>query len=110
VALSSLLILLSVGSVFGFWKSFTGREELFALYPRLRPLWFPYLCIAPVNILSAVALWRWRRWGLWLACVLAAVAMAIELHAMGPAPHVFRVPVALVLLVWLARREWTRFL
>ena len=109
VALSSLLVLLCVGSVFGFWKAFTGRGEFFALYPRLQPLWIPYLSIPPLNILSAVAIWRGRKWGFWLTCALAAAAMGIEFYTMGPEPHVWRVPVALALVIWLVRREWARF-
>jgi hypothetical protein len=109
VALSALLALLALGSLFGFVKAVTARDELLALYPRLRPLWIPYLCIPALNLWSVVAMWRWRRWGFGLACATAAIAMAIEFSTMGPALHVWRVPLAFALLAALVRREWRRF-
>lgn len=104
-----LLCVLALANAYGLFLGLTRRPELTALFPRLDLLWPVYLSCPVVTLLALAAIWLWRKWGVWLAVSTGILVMAIELFACGPAPHVFRVPVAIALLAIAVRSQWGAF-
>ncbi len=108
VPLRALVGLLALANVYGIWLGTTHRSELVETYPRLAAVWPAYLACPVVSLVALAAVWRMRRWGVWLALFAGAVVMGIELYACGPAPHTLRVPVAMMLLLFAVRPLWAR--
>lgn len=94
-----VLTLLALGNGFGAYVGWTRKAELLAQFPRLEPLWWVYFACPVLSLVGLLALWNFSKWGYELLLALAVVVLAIELYAMGPAPHLARVPIATVLLV-----------
>lgn len=104
--LAAAILGLAAANLFGLYLGVVRGGELRARFPALVPLWPLYLACPAATLAGLAALWRWRRWGLWLVLAVAALVLAIESHAMGPGPHLVRVPVAAGLLlatVWPVR-------
>jgi len=47
------------------------------------PAWQLWLSIAmfPVNVIVALALWHWKKWGFWLYCAETVVSFVINFYA-----------------------------
>lgn len=103
-----LVLLLAAANVFGIWLGLTHRTQLVAESPRLSTVWPLYLACPFITLGALAALWCGKRWGLWLGLVVAGLVLSIEVYASGLAPHVFRVPIAALLLVLAARSAWGR--
>lgn len=109
VVLRLLLCVLALANAYGLFLGLTRRPELTALFPRLDSLWPVYLACPVMTLVALAAIWLWRKWGVWLAVSTGFLVLAIELYACGPAPHVFRVPVAIALLAITVRSQWAYF-
>ena len=107
-ALTVVIVLLAVGNIVGLNLAVTQPEALLEPYPRLAAVWPLYLACPIISLVALAALWQQRRWGLVLAIAMSVVVFSVELYACGLAPHVARVPVAVVLLVAAARRAQLR--
>lgn len=106
LAFRVVLSLLAAANVYGLVLGLTRHQEMVAQWPRLAGLWPVYLSCPLVTLIALAALWARRRWGFWLAVGVAAAVFGIELYACGPAPHIFRVPVATALLALATRPVW----
>ena len=104
---TAVVILLAAANVYGFVLGVTRRSDLVSQCPRLETLWSLYLSCPVASLVAFGALWFRRKWGFWLAVVLAAIVFGIELYSCGPAPHIFRVPVATLLLIAAVRPVWS---
>lgn len=111
---SSLLLRVTLGllflaNLFGLVLGLTRKAELLTLLPGLEPVWPLYLACPVLSLVALGAMWQWRRWGLWLALAVGVMVLAIEVGTGGWAPHVFRVPIAMALLAFAAKTQWSRF-
>lgn len=111
LGLAVIIILLALANTFGGFYGLTHRADFFSQFPRLTPsLWNIYLLCPLVGVTAMVAMWFWRKWGFWLACIGAAVVFAIELYVMGPAVwKIFRVPFSVALIIFFIRPVWNQF-
>jgi hypothetical protein len=111
LGLAVVLVLLAVTNTFGGIFGLTHRADFFAQFPRLTPsLWNLYLLCPLIGVTAMVAMWFWRKWGFWLACIGAVVVFAIELYVMGPGVwKIFRVPFSLALIIFFIRPVWNQF-
>ncbi len=111
LGLTVIIVLLALANTFGGIYGLTHRLDFFSQFPRLTsPLWNVYLLCPFIGITAMIAMWFWRRWGFWLACLGAAVVFAIELYVMGPAVgKIYRVPLSLALLIFFIRPVWNQF-
>ncbi len=110
IALRGFIAVLAAMTLFGLRLGITKRAELVAQFPGLGPVFPLYVAAPALSLAGLAALWLRRRWGLWLCLALGAVVLGIELVAMGPMPHVARVPASMVLLAWLSWRVRDRLL
>ena len=104
--LAAVLVLLAVANVYGLALGLTRHADLVAQYPRLADVWGLYLATPILALVAIGALWRWRRWGFWLAVGVATVVVGLELYGCGPSPHTLRVPASIVLLSLAVRPVW----
>jgi MFS superfamily sulfate permease-like transporter len=111
LGLAVIIVLLAVANTFGGIYGLTHRADFFSQFPRLTmSLWNIYQLCPLIGVTAMVAMWFWRRWGFWLACIGAAVVFAIELYVMGPAVwKIFRVPFSLALITFFIRPVWNQF-
>ncbi len=78
VIYSTYILLMLVGNIFGLYKLWTGKQELFAKFPFLTEAGYNLFKWLPVvTIFALVAMWFLKRWGVYLAIVCGiAVIMA----------------------------------
>jgi len=113
--LKIVLILLGVGGAFGIVSNLTTSPATIAaqLDPRVNAQWFRTVVAAQVAIGSAsliaiVALWRWRRWGLFLIVTCGVFAMLTNFLIL-PWPLALLGILGIALIVWLVFRQWAEF-
>jgi hypothetical protein len=110
IGLAVMLILLALANTFGGIFGLTHRAEIFSEFPRFTPaLWNVYILCPLVGITAMAAMWYWRKWGFWLACVGAAIVFGIELYAMGLGLHLSRIVLAMGLIIFFMRPVWRQF-
>ena len=110
--LTAWLIAMAAMSVFAALVYFLAAGFLLESLPGA-PAWMVYALgtLALLNILFALALWRWKRWGAWGYCVTSGAAFVINLAmgtGVGPSLMGLLGPVILfgALLVGRERRGW----
>lgn len=110
IALRGFVALLVAMTLFGLRFGIARRAELVAQFPGLGPVFPLYVAAPALSLAGLAALWLRRRWGLWLCLAMGAVVLGIELVAMGPRPHVWRVPASMAVLAALSFRVRDRLL
>ena len=104
-----VVVLLIAANCYGIVLGITRKPEILAQYPKLAEPWPVYLASPFITIISLIGILRWKMWGVWLAFMVGFLVFGIELFACGPAPHIFRVPVAITLMAIGIFRNWPRF-
>ena len=76
-----LILMLVVNSLTALIYLF-GRDAIQKQLPNM-PTWvFPVLIVMTLfNIVCAIALFRWKKWGFWGFCVSSVVALTVNLSA-----------------------------
>ena len=107
--LGAMLVLMMIANPLVALMYVVGRERFTeALHA---PDWaIPTLAtVALVNFASAIAAWRFKKWGIYGACAVGIVALAVNLSlGLAPAQIVMGL-LGPVLLVVLASRQWQDF-
>jgi hypothetical protein len=108
--LSTFLVLMLIFNgliilLYGFFL-LSGR----ALLPAAPPWALPaLLLLGAVNLVSAVALWRWRRWGLYALVASSLVVLGVNLSLGQSIPLCFLGLLGPVILLLLIRPVWKTF-
>lgn len=101
--LTGALILIAVHAVFTAVLLLTLRKD-----PGQAPpvwLWAAALILALADLTAAVALWRWKKWGLWLYAAAQLASIAVGLVVLPFALAAFHGIVPLGILGWVLSRE-----
>lgn len=81
------------------------RRDFLADSPGIEPYFDTYVGAAIVTAAGAIALLRDKKWGLWLMLGGFAAAGIIEILADIPWEKTVRIPVAILVLLWLSRQN-----
>lgn len=71
-------------------------------------LWL-LLLLSMADVISAVALWYWKKWGFQLFVVTTLISIAVGLVATGTQLWVFYAIIPLAILGYLMRSKWSQF-
>jgi hypothetical protein len=105
-----LLLLLAAACLAGFWYGNNHTEAFRIRYPLFSPrLWNLYLTCSLASVVALVAMWNWRRWGVYLLAVAGIGTLFLEFYAMGFAWQTLRIPLALTAVWFVVQPRWGRF-
>lgn len=110
VVLRLILVGLSIACLVSFWSANAHTDDFRLHYPLFTPwLWNLYLTFTLATVVALIAIWNWRKWGLWLLTSMAVATLFTEFYAMGFTLASLRIPTALALVWFTAQRVWNRF-
>ncbi|MGB2909578.1 MAG: hypothetical protein WBD56_13230 [Anaerolineales bacterium] len=105
--LSLVLILIMIHSIFSIWFVYNAQQDPNAMTT-------PWLIgalvlVAIAKFFAAIAIWNWKKWGLYLFAVSVVVSVIIGLMLTGWWLIVFNEVLPLAILGWLIRDKWSNF-
>lgn len=109
VGLVIILLLLLVGSAFAFFRISVNPSALTEDFPRLTPnVLSGFQVIQFLNVVSILGIWYYRKWGVWLAVLLALLVIILDI-IFQLWYHVFVVLVVTGILLFFIRKVWRQF-
>ena len=105
--LSLVLILIMIHSIFSIWFVYNAQQDPSATSA-------PWLIgalvlVAIAKFFAAIAIWNWKKWGLYLFAVSVVVSVILGLILTGWWLIVFNEVLPLAILGWLIRDKWSNF-
>ena len=106
----SVLVLLGIACVYAFWQANAQTDDYRLRYPVFAPwLWNLYLTFYLGSVVSFIAMWNWRMWGLWLFAAISVAMLFTEFYAMGFTWSALRIPAAFAAVWFAAQPVWNRW-
>ncbi len=110
VCLRLVLVSVGVACLTGFWYANSHTDDYRLHYPLFTPwLWNLYLTFELASVVALIAMWNWRKWGLWLLASMAIAMLFTEFYTMGFSLTSLRIPLVLAIVWFAAHRVWNRF-
>jgi len=105
--LSLVLILIMIHSIFSIWFVYNAQQASTATST-------PWLIgglvfVAIAKFFAAIAIWNWKKWGLYLFAVSVVLSVILGLILTGWWLIVFNEVLPLAILGWLIRDKWPNF-
>jgi hypothetical protein len=82
---------------------YTQRAALVARHALLAPTWWIYIALGASTLLALLAVLSRLRHAMPAVILLSALAFVFEMIVLGPGPHLLRIPVSLLLVMWADR-------
>ena len=103
-----LWMFFSAASACNYYSSLRGRG--IAYTPLHHPAWaiLPVSILALVDLVCVIALWKWKRWGMYGLIASGAVMFIITLIGLGVVDAVFSVS-GIIIIGLLVRTVWSQF-
>jgi hypothetical protein len=108
-ALTTLLVIFTIGQLFGIYLVATVATELADHGREVPPIVFPSMILGIVAIVAIVGIWRWRRWAVYLFGLVAVIGFVIDLLTGLPLVTLVVRLAVLVGLVAALRPHWPSF-
>ena len=83
---SGIFLYMIAANAFFLIQAIRNRQAMIAMSPGLEPVWTPYLLCPVLMLVGLVAIWNWRKWGVWLVVASIAAAQTLS-YAVGNWPH-----------------------
>jgi hypothetical protein len=97
------LLGLCAATVLALAAIFTQRASLVTRHPLLAQTWWIYLALGLATLLSLLAVLSRLRHAVLAVAILSAVAFVFESLVLGFGPHLMRIPLSLLLVIWADR-------
>ena len=104
--LSGFLILIMIHGLVFSWLIFDQRQQPDADSPGLLAVLF---ILAVADIVAAIAIWYWKRWGLTLYAISVAISIAVGLVVFRTQLWVFYAIIPLAIVGYLVKDKWAYF-
>lgn len=105
--LSLVLILIMIHSIFSIWFVYNAKQASDATTTS----WLigALVLVAIAKFIAAIAIWNWKKWGLYMFAVSVVVSVIIGLMLTGTWLIVFNEVLPLAILGWVIRDKWANF-
>jgi hypothetical protein len=105
--LSLVLILIMIHSIFSIWFVYNAKQASDATTTQ----WLigALVLVAIAKFIAAIAIWNWKKWGLYMFAGSVVVSVIIGLMLTGWWLIVFNEVLPLAILGWLIRDKWSNF-
>ena len=105
--LSLVLILIMIHSIFTIWFVYNAQQASDASST-------PWLIgalvlVAIAKFIAAIAIWNWKKWGLYMFAVSVVISVILGLILTGWWLIVFNEVLPLAILGWFIRDKWSNF-
>ncbi|MBI2066182.1 hypothetical protein HYT60_01605 [Candidatus Woesebacteria bacterium] len=118
--LTAILIILSVGTIYGFVDLINKNFQEYADYYNLPKLWFgAYFWFSWIlHVMATIGLWVWKKWAVYLSIATILIGLFIQVFFVKiPGIEWYKVLVLLLLpltiivvfLLWPISRKWKYF-
>ena len=105
--LSLVLILIMIHSIFSVWFVYNAQQASDATSTQ----WLigALVLVAIAKFIAAIAIWNWKKWGLYIFAVSVVASVIIGLLLTGTWLIVFNEVLPLAILGWFIRDKWPNF-
>ena len=105
--LSFVLILIMIHSILSIWFVYNAKQASDATSTQ----WLigGLVLVAIAKFIAAIAIWNWKKWGLYMFAISVVVSVIIGLLLTGTWLIVFNEVLPLAILGWFIRDKWPNF-
>lgn len=97
------LTLIIIVNLFNAGFSMLKPQVILSAFPNI-PNWIPYLlgALSAANVIFALALFNWKKWGFWGFCLCSVIAAGINInfHLTSIAMAIVSAIIAILILYW----------
>jgi hypothetical protein len=90
-----------LANLFGAYGNIAMQEDILPLFPKLsRNLLLVFVLASLLNVVFAIGVYKWKKWGFWGFCVSALAVFLINIYiGIGPLPALAGLTGVLLLFV-----------
>ena len=104
-----LIVVLIANALIAFYY-LTSGAAMQQVYPSISPAIFLFLAvIGVVNIVSAIGLWTWHKWGFYLFAATSVITLVINIGIGLPVVSSLTGLIGVAILWYLLRNKWQAF-